>query len=196
MVDIISGNNIFNKIKYLLFFVSKAFLIALFCCFILVLFTIIFYYIDLNLNVKNGNYKNPVFNGYVIVSNSMVPTIDVDDAILVKREKNNSYNIGDIISFSSSDSRYEGLIITHRIVGIDDSNYSFITKGDNNLIQDKSPVLADNIYGKVVFRIPKFGLIQRFLRNPTNFCICILFPVIIVLIYDGFRIYKALKYRI
>ena len=34
--------------------------------------------------------KSPLLNAYVIVTESMVPTINVNDAIIVKRVKNNT----------------------------------------------------------------------------------------------------------
>ena len=128
----------------------------------------------------------------------MVPTLNIDDAIFVKREDDSKYKVGDIISFSSTDSNYKGLTITHRIVekiNNGDSDYLYTTKGDNNLIEDESSVMADDIYGKVLFVIPKIGLIQKFLRKPINFIICILVPVVLVILYDGFRIFEALRSR-
>ena len=78
--------------SYLSSIIVKAFLIAIFC--IVGLTAIIFscYYIDLLINVKNGKETNPLFSAYVIVSPSMVPTIDVNDAIVIKRIDNDKYN--------------------------------------------------------------------------------------------------------
>ena len=39
------------------------------------------YFLDLFINVKTGNYDYPLFSGYVIVSKSMVPTININDVL-------------------------------------------------------------------------------------------------------------------
>ena len=54
-------------------------------------------------------------------------------------------NVGDII-FKSTDSEYNGYTITHRINEINttsDGKRIFITKGDNNVSTDSSPVLEE-----------------------------------------------------
>ena len=184
---------------YLSGIVIKAFLIAILCVVGItgILFTC--YNVDLLVNAKNGKDVSPLFGAYVIVSPSMVPTINVNDAIVVKRVDNDKYNVGDIITFSSSDYKYNGLTVTHRIVdketiGSDSSIYT--TKGDNNSVVDPASVHTDAIYGKVLFRIPKLGYFQSFLSKPSNFFICILIPALIVLVYDGFRICLSFVKRI
>lgn len=182
------------KIQYLSYFVARAFLIAVFSLLVLLAILLVVYFGDLFLNVKSGNYKSPLFNGYVIVSQSMVPTININDAILVKRENNDQYKVGDIISFFSTEYDKEGIIVTHRIVNkstlhVNDSTYT--TKGDNNPIADRRGVNTDNIYGKVFLIIPKLGYLQSFLSNPIHFALCVLIPAGIVIIYDLYRIFKS-----
>ena len=191
-MDISKKNeNLFTGTSYLTGVVVKAFLVAL--LFIVGISAILFscYYVDLFINMKSGKESSPLFGAYVIVSPSMVPTIEVNDAIVVKRVDNDKYNVGDIITFNSSDFKYNGLTVTHRIVnkvsnGINNSVYT--TKGDNNPVVDPTSVQTNAIYGKVLFRIPKLGYIQNFLSKPSNFFICLLVPALIVLIFDGYRI--------
>ena len=78
-------------------------------------------FIDLQKNIKNGENKQPLFGAYIIISPSMVPTINVEDAIIIQRKEADELKVGDIITFTSSDPRYSGLTITHRIVGIEKS---------------------------------------------------------------------------
>ena len=134
---------------------------------------------------------------YVIVSPSMVPTIMINDAIVIKRVDNDKYKIGDIITFVSSDSNYKGLTITHRVVdklGVSDKNSIYTTKGDNNQVIDPATVSTRDIYGKVLFKIPKIGYIQDFFAKPINYFICLVIPAIIFVLYDSCRIiYVVLK---
>ena len=192
MVD----NSLFGKIRYLSYFVVRAFLLAIFCLMIMFLIFLVIYFGDLFLNVKSGNYKSPLFNGYVIVSQSMVPTIEINDAIIVKRENDSKYHIGDIISFFSTEYDHDGMVVTHRIIDKKEvssqlSNYR--TKGDNNPIADKKNVTTDNVYGKVLFVIPKLGYIQTYLSTPGHILVCLLVPIIVVVVYDLIRIILAFQ---
>ena len=131
-------------------------------------FILVVYLLDLFINVSNSGYKAPLFSTYTIVSPSMVPTININDAIVVKRIDNDKYRIGDIITFSSQDINYEGLTVTHRIVNkqfFTEEESIYTTKGDGNEIVDPSKVTTKSIYGRVLFKIPKIGCIQEVLSN-------------------------------
>jgi len=189
-----SANNFMEKLQYYSYFVTRAFLIAVFGLLIILAILLAIYFGDLFINVKTGNYNSPIFNGYVIVSQSMVPTININDAIVVKREGEDKYNIGDIISFYSTEYAQEGMVITHRVIKKDkvsNSSSNYMTKGDNNRSADHKLTPTSNIYGKVYFIIPKLGYIQSFLSNPLHFAICILIPAGAVIIYDITRIKKS-----
>ena len=126
----------------------------------------------------------------------MVPTINVNDAIVVKRVKDNTLNIGDIITFSSNDVYFKGLTVTHRVVGKQlgvDGNYIYRTKGDNNSLEDTALVNVGNIYGKVVIKLPKIGYVQAFVSSPFGFIISIVLPVLLVLIYEIWRVIRVVK---
>lgn len=198
MVDsmIIRDNCFFSKIQYLSYFVIRAFFIAVLCLLSVFILLLLLYFGDLFLNVKSGNYSSPLFNGYVVVSQSMVPTININDAIVVKREKDKDYFIGDIISFFSTEYDEKGMVITHRIVDkqVIDSNLSnYTTKGDNNALPDRRSVSSKSVYGKVLFIIPKLGYVQQFLSIPKNFILCILIPSFGILVYDCLRIIFAFQ---
>jgi len=192
----LSDKTLFQKVKYLGNFITRAFLIAVFVFLVVVSFVVAIYFIGSYKESKEENDAiGPLFNAYVIVSPSMVPTIKINDAVVVKRS-NNDYKIGDIITFLSSDVNYKGLKITHRIVdkGMGSGNKTmYTTKGDNNSISDPTPVSNESVYGKVIFKIPKIGYVHKFLSKPSNFFLCILIPATIVIIYDFIRIARMMK---
>ena len=155
-------------------------------------------WIDSVYNSSRGISKNPLLGAYVVVTESMVPTIGVNDAIVVKRVKDNTLNIGDIITFSSNDVYYNGLTITHRVVGKqlgEDGNYLYRTKGDNNVLEDTAIVNLDSIYGKVIIRLPKIGYVYMFISSPFGLIISVVTPVILVIVYECYRIYKTMHKR-
>lgn len=187
-----------ETIKHLLHFIAKSFLVSVLILFIILIVCVVLYFCDSLYNIKRGNNKTPLFGAYVIVSQSMVPTIKVNDAIIIKRAESDALEIGDIITFSSRASSYFGLTITHRIIEKQQSqsgDYVYRTKGDNNNSADSSLVQNSDIYGKVILKIPKIGYIQKFVSTPSGFIISILIPTSFVVIYDVIRIILLLKKR-
>lgn len=194
----IRANKKIKNVGYCSKLILRACLIAVFFILLSVFGVIAVCWGDAVYNSSRGISKSPLLNAYVIVTESMVPTINVNDAIIVKRVKNNTLDIGDIITFSSNDIYFNGLTVTHRIVGkkLDvDGNYIYRTKGDNNSLEDTALVDLDNIYGKVVLRLPKIGYVQGFVSTPLGFVLSIIIPVLIVVYYEAWRIYKTIKQR-
>lgn len=187
-------NKIMSKIVYSVKFLAKT--VVNFCLLVLILITFLvsLVFVDDKINKMRGIDVPPLASAYVIVSPSMTPTIRVQDAVIVFRADN--YKIGDIITFKSSDSRYSGYTITHRINNIvvsDNGKKMFITKGDNNSIVDSEPVLMENIYGKVSIKIPFLGFLQKLLFQPFGFFLIILVPSIIFVVYNMIVYLKYIK---
>lgn len=184
----------YTNTKSFFTFFFKSLLVSILCLMVFITFMFFIYCGDLLLNVNNKN-NYPLFGAYLIVSQSMVPTIGKNDAIVIKREDHDKYNVGDIITFMSNDINYSGLLITHRIVAkdyIDSAHSLYTTKGDNNDVIDASKVNTDSIYGKVLFKVPKIGYLKNYLSKPSNFFLSLLSVVVIVLLYDMGRIFKNL----
>lgn len=190
MTSMVAANKL-QKIQYLSYFIARSFLLAILCFLCFLTFLFMCYFVSISVNSKN-----PLFGAYVIVSPSMVPTIKINDAIIIKKSNNNRYKIGDIITFSSSDIQYRGLTVTHRVVNKVEKNegkiVKYVTKGDNNYNADAVLVDADDIYGKVLFKIPKVGYIQKFLSKPSNFFLCLLIPGVLFVFYEMTRIFIML----
>lgn len=88
--------------------------------------------VQLIVAIKND--RTPTLFGYsifLVVSPSMEDTIMTGDLIFVDTQAED-YNVGDIITFHQPTD--EGVLITHRIVSIDDSGavVLYTTQGDNN----------------------------------------------------------------
>lgn len=111
----------------------------------------------IQLRVMNKTYINYFgFTFFEVVSGSMSPTINTHDLIIVKIGK--EVKEDDIVTFYKDNS-----FITHRITDyVDDEN--IITKGDANNTTDKS-ISKNEILGKVVYIIPKFGIIRVILSD-------------------------------
>ena len=168
-------------------------------CLIMIIVFLVFVvnFIDKQYNLKSGNNKKDLFSAYTIVSPSMVPTINVLDVVVTMRVDNpEEIEKEDIITFNSTDYRYSGVLVTHRIVDIEKTSsgeYLFTTKGDNNNTQDSSRISFNEIYGRVLFRIPKIGYIQYYLSSVLGWVAIIIVPAVMIIGYDIYKLVKTIK---
>lgn len=172
---------------------------ALFIFLLLIGAALLFYVVDLKVKEAKGIPFTPKYNAYVVLTGSMLPDIKVNDVVVTKRVECSELKVRDIITFISSDSRFKGIIITHRIrnVYVDPATgeFSFETKGDNNNIADLALVKENNVLGRVFLKIPKLGYIQQFLASKAGWIIAILVPCLAVLSYDILKLIKILRKR-
>ena len=186
--------NKIDNIKYLSHFVARAFLISIICLMVIIALLFCIYFIDLIFNEESSS--KPLFNGYIIVSQSMVHTINVNDGIVVHRVDNDKYKVGDIVSYVTNDNRFKGSVVTHKIVTKENDTINssiYTTKGDNNNSVDADSVYTSMINGKLLFRIPKIGYLYNFLSNPINFIFCMIGSVIILILGNITRTLNILK---
>lgn len=185
-----------GKFKKILHTITSVIMYSIFLVLIFVGLILVMYIIDVKKNASSGVYKPPLFSAYVIVSPSMVPTINVQDAIIIKRVEAEDIKKGDIITFTSTDSRYSGVTITHRVVGIEKTSsgkYMFRTKGDNNNTEDATLVGEEHLNGKVILKIPMIGYIQYFLSQAYGWIIAIVIPCLGIIIYDIIKVVKLIR---
>jgi len=100
--------------------------------------------------------KNFGYSKEYIQSWPFLKGLDVGDIAIIQKTKD--YKVGDIIVFEVKGQFYP---IIHRIVAKNEDG-TFQTKGDNNLAQlpYEIKVRKEQIYGKVIFIIPKLGYLR------------------------------------
>lgn len=165
----------FDKSSKNMYLLGK--IISIFIC-ILIIPIILF---NLTLFIKSCINPNEIpdffgFKTFVIVSESMEPTIMVGDAIFVKEVKQEDLKEKDIISFQDKED-----INTHRIIKITEDNgvTKYTTKGDNNKSEDKEKITYDKIEGVYQFSIKGFGKIIEMLKNKITLVVLLLVLVLI-----------------
>jgi len=130
----------------------------------------------------------PSFLGYkpfIVLSGSMEPEFYSGDVVIVKEASPDTLNNSDIIAFRSGES-----VITHRIVEIKDleaGKKQFITKGDNNNVEDSITVTSEMLEGKYLMRIAKIGNFAMFLQTPVGMIVFVALPLILFVLYDVLR---------
>lgn len=185
----------FKTLKKIMHFITTVLMYSIFLIMILIAAIFVMYYVDLKKNEASGKSEPPLFSAYVIISASMEPTIKVEDAIVLKRVEASEIKKGDIITFVSTDNRFSGVTVTHRVVGIvkaDNGKYMFRTKGDNNNTEDATLVGEDYITGKVILKIPKIGYIQYFLSQSYGWIIAVVIPCLGIVIYDIMKLIRLI----
>ena len=121
----------------------------------------------------------------VVVSQSMVPTLDVGDFILVEHVDEFNGLVaaprpeGEILVFLRPGASDE--YIVHRAVDkfTDDGGWWFTTKGDNNPVSDGRPVSESSVLGTVIGRIPLLGYFPLFIKTSGGFLLVASLMVIV-----------------
>lgn len=99
-----------------------------------------------------------------IASGSMLPLYEVGDIVIVAKVSPGTIKTGDIVEFRRQEGA-QAISIVHRVIGIDEKAKTFTTKGDANNAPDVAPVQPQNVVGKVVFNIPKLGMLSLILKQ-------------------------------
>ena len=126
------------------------------------------------------------YKAYIVNTNSMEPTIEVGDIVIIKKVKAEKLNQGDVITFTQ-----EGEVITHRITKIETEEKStqYVTKGDNNNTEDTLKIKYEDIIGKEILTIPQLGKAMQLLDSK----IILLIIILIILICAFVKIQKKEK---
>lgn len=126
------------------------------------------------------------------LTGSMEPAIPVHSFIVTEAVDPESLQVGDIITFRSTESKLEGALNTHRITSVyeEGGQLMFHTKGDANAVEDSEPVSSINVVGKVVFISAALGTVVSLSSNPLVFFPFVVVPLVLLL---GFELVKLVK---
>ena len=105
--------------------------------------------------------------------------------------------IGDILSYYSTNSYFGSTPITHRVVEkFNTANgYTFRTKGDANPVPDSEIIDEAHVIGVTKMVIPQLGRVQFFLASKFGWFTLILIPAVGVIIYDILKLFKLIKIK-
>jgi len=135
------------------------------------------------LNARIGGIQ--VFDVYP--TNSMAPTLEVGDLVVIHSVPYTSIHLGDVIVFARPDpgGGCGSEIIVHRVVNI--TSEGLITWGDNRFTNQRPdeplswpPVPPDCVKGVVVVALPFLGRISEAFPPPLNY---VLVAAIVLLIF-------------
>lgn len=138
----------------------------------------------------------PVFGDVqmkIVTSGSMEPAIKTGSVVMIKKEE--TYKVGDVITFSSLINRTEPT--THRVISeqIQNGELVYQTKGDANPDPDTNYTFKSAVVGKVLFSIPFLGYVLAFAREPLGFVLMIVLPALAIILDEGLTIYREIRDR-
>ena len=155
---------------------------------------LIILFISIVIVVQKVTNNEEAFLGFRIFrvqTGSMIPKYQIGDVIIVKETDPNKIQIGDDVTYEGKTGSMKGLIVTHRVVDIEevDGKRVFHTKGIANNLED--PVISeDQINGVVQTKMYILSLICMLLNNKYVFYICVILPLTINV---AFRVFKGRK---
>lgn len=168
-------------------FIATAISWSVFVILILCAIFLIYYYISMKNYAAKGAGYEPKISLYTIISGSMSPTINVYDVVVVfDVDDPTDIEVGDVINYNSSEFiSGETISVTHRVVEIvvdKNGEYTYYTKGDNNLARDPDGVEFTSIIGVVEMKIPQLGRLQFFLASKIGWLLIIVLPAVFILL--------------
>ena len=90
-----------SQFRKVIHFLSSVLFYSIMALLVVVVFMFLAYFIDQKIGMKQGQKRQPLFGAYIIMSNSMVPSINVRDAVVTMRVSQNKIEMNDIITFIS-----------------------------------------------------------------------------------------------
>ncbi|MGN1090193.1 MAG: signal peptidase I [Huintestinicola sp.] len=127
-----------------------------------------------------------------VITPSMEPSVGDGDYIILKKTNAGDLQTGDIICFYSEDEEIYGMLNTHRIVGRHEDG-SFITKGDANTAEDKTPVTEDRIVGKYAGKVRLLRWLNSFASLKKLMLAAVMVIMTVTAAYEAVTIARAAK---
>lgn len=119
----------------------------------------------------------------IVLSGSMEPVFYPGDVILIKDiDTPETLRVGDVICY-----QYSGKATTHRVMQVlqTDGTVSYVTKGDNNNMEDRLAVDPEQIEGVWTgIRIPALGNVLMFAQTSMGMLVLIICPLAVLLLWD------------
>ena len=161
-----------------------------------VFFIIIVVYLSFILIQRvNGNQSVLGYRMFTVATGSMTGVYNINDVIAVKDYDINNLKVGDDIAYKGMRGGYEGMLITHRIIKIEDNENGgkiFVTKGVNSPLED--PAITDKqILGKVVGVVPIITQINHVVKNQLGFFLLVFTPLVIIIVLEVLETITEIK---
>ena len=126
------------------------------------------------------------FRMFVVVSESMKPDYVIGDVLFAKEIAFNKIKVGDDISYRSNHGQTSGMILTHRVIAIEERENRpnrIIAKGINNIAEDP-PIHENQIYGIITGKSNILSFIYRMVSNNLIMFFGVIIPIMILVSWE------------
>lgn len=166
----------------------------------LVLLSIIISISSITAKANNGVPDLFGYSPFSVQTNSMKPTLQEGDYILVEKCDAEALKVGDVVTYFTIINGNR-VVNTHRIVDVinDGNMLQYQTQGDNketNPEPDEALLAPGDVIGLYSgTKIPKMGAVIDYLSTQMGFFLVILLPVLLFTLYQIFNLIKVIMYN-
>lgn len=148
-------------------------------------------------NAKSGKATTVLGYGFMAVqTGSMAPDYPIGTVIVIKETEPSELEKNDVITFYSSDPSLGGMIVTHRIMEVNDDGdgtFSYLTQGDANVIPDEYPAQSEKVIGRVVGKSTIMQKLMTVREKPAVFLVVIVLPMCLIITLEMINISKKMN---
>ena len=134
----------------------------------------------------SGNGSILGYRMFTVATGSMSGVYEINDVIAVKDCDTSLLKVGDDIAYQGKRGGVEGLLITHRIIKIENDASGkrlFTTKGVNAPSED--PVVQEEqVLGKVIGVVPVISFLNHIVKTQLGFFLLIFCPLVVVIVLE------------
>lgn len=170
---------------------SKCILWIIITFLIIVIFGLVFLYINAMLSDKQNS--TPYIGLYTVTNETMEPQIKAYDVVLTLKTSIKNLKKDDIVTYYSLNIFDGFTILTNKVIKVNEDN-TIEVKG-NSEDDVSETVVQPNVIGKVILVIPQVGNMESFLSSKTAWLKLLAIPLLVVVIYDIYKFGKVISMK-
>ena len=155
---------------------------------------VVLYLIFILLQRITGNNSIYGYRLFTVATGSMSGVYEINDVIAVKDCDVLKLKVGDDIAYRGSRGGLEGMLITHRIIRIKETDQGriYVTRGVNAPTEDPA-IESYQILGKVVGVVPIISTINHIIKSQLGFFLFVFCPLVIVIVLEVLQTITDIK---
>ena len=125
-----------------------------------------------------------------VLTNSMEDEIPAQSYIKIRKIEASEIKVNDVITFYSDDPALGGSLNTHRVVEVIDGGREFVTRGDNNAVNDRVNAKGEKVIGVYEGVAPFMTAVGRFFQTKLGLFSIFIFVIAVTAVTFFFDIFK------
>ena len=158
---------------------------------ILVIFCLILTAVIILQKISDSNKSIAGYRIFRVITGSMEPEYDVGEVVISKEIDPKKIKVGDDIVYLGKYGEYNGKIIMHNVVAIEedkDGNLNFHAKGLHSSSVEDPQIKGDQIYGIVIYKSKLLTVLYKLATNIYS-----VFVIVLVLVLNVFIAFRSTR---